>query len=128
MLHLVLEDNEIRIEPEFRLYEEAILNVFELILGSATTVPRVDTLLLHDQVRRKMCEWQTHDSLKPQVKFAVRYPCSELNVMVNLCFIFGYRDITYSTYSKRLTLIDCGRVLVLLFFPLQNCNFSITVH
>lgn len=54
MLHLVLEDSEVRIEPEFRLYEEAFLNVFELILSSAHMVPRVDSLLLPHWVRRKL--------------------------------------------------------------------------
>lgn len=56
MLHLVLKDNKIRIDPEIRLYEEAFLNVFELILSSAGTVPRVDTFLLPDWVRRQMYE------------------------------------------------------------------------
>lgn len=54
VLHLVLEDNEVRIEPEFRFYEEAFLNVFELIVSSAHMVPRVDSLLLPDRVRRKL--------------------------------------------------------------------------
>ncbi|CAK6963682.1 dynein axonemal heavy chain 7 [Scomber scombrus] len=45
VLHLTLEDRDIKFEPDFKLYEEAILNVFELILRSISTVPRVETKL-----------------------------------------------------------------------------------
>lgn len=55
VLNLYLEDREIKIEPELRLYEDAFLNVFELILSSVSAVPRVETLLYPDWVRRNVC-------------------------------------------------------------------------
>ncbi|XP_049904030.1 dynein axonemal heavy chain 7 [Epinephelus moara] len=45
VLHLILEDREIKFEPELKLYEEALLNVYELMLRSISTVPRVETKL-----------------------------------------------------------------------------------
>ncbi|KAM6955770.1 LOW QUALITY PROTEIN: dynein axonemal heavy chain 7-like [Lycodopsis pacificus] len=60
VLHLILEDGEINFEPELKLYEEALLHVYELMLRAISTVPRVDTKLL--------LEWssfQTGSTLKP---------------------------------------------------------------
>ncbi|TDH07133.1 hypothetical protein EPR50_G00120640 [Perca flavescens] len=45
VLHLILEDREINIEPKFKLYEEALLNVYELMIRSISMVPRVETKL-----------------------------------------------------------------------------------
>ncbi|XP_067372006.1 dynein axonemal heavy chain 7 isoform X2 [Channa argus] len=45
VLHLILEDKDIKFEPEFQLYEEAILNVYEFMIRSVSLVPRVETKL-----------------------------------------------------------------------------------
>ncbi|XP_078119357.1 dynein axonemal heavy chain 7 [Sander vitreus] len=45
VLHLILEDREINIEPKLKLYEEALLNVYELMIRSISMVPRVETKL-----------------------------------------------------------------------------------
>lgn len=50
VLHLVLDDKDIKFEPEFELLEEALLNVYDLMLRSASMVPRVDTKLYDDMV------------------------------------------------------------------------------
>ncbi|XP_031730848.1 dynein heavy chain 7, axonemal isoform X1 [Anarrhichthys ocellatus] len=60
VLHLILEDGEINFEPELKLYEEALLHIYELMLRSISTVPRVETKLF--------LEWssfQTGSTLKP---------------------------------------------------------------
>ncbi|KAM9385734.1 dynein axonemal heavy chain 7 [Pholidichthys leucotaenia] len=48
VLHLILEDKEIKFEPDFKMYEEALLNVFEFMLRSVSTIPRVETRLYPD--------------------------------------------------------------------------------
>uniref|UniRef100_A0AAQ5XW12 EF-hand domain-containing protein n=1 Tax=Amphiprion ocellaris TaxID=80972 RepID=A0AAQ5XW12_AMPOC len=45
VLHLILEDREIKYDPDFQIYEEALLNVYELMLRSVSIVPRVETKL-----------------------------------------------------------------------------------
>ncbi|XP_028254184.1 dynein heavy chain 7, axonemal isoform X2 [Parambassis ranga] len=45
VLHLVLEDREVKFKPDFKIYEEAFLNVYELMLRSVSMVPRVETKL-----------------------------------------------------------------------------------
>ncbi|KAM7380824.1 hypothetical protein PAMP_004096 [Pampus punctatissimus] len=45
VLHLILEDKEIKFEPNFQLYEDALLNVYEFMLRSISMVPRVETKL-----------------------------------------------------------------------------------
>lgn len=55
MLHLILEGREIKFEPEVKLYEEAILNVYDLMLRSINVVPRVETKLHPEWVRRSLC-------------------------------------------------------------------------
>lgn len=55
MLHLILEDGEINFEPELKLYEEALLHVYELMLRSISTVPRVETKLFLEWVRGTVC-------------------------------------------------------------------------
>uniref|UniRef100_A0A3Q3S6H3 Dynein axonemal heavy chain 7 n=1 Tax=Mastacembelus armatus TaxID=205130 RepID=A0A3Q3S6H3_9TELE len=52
VLHLILEDREIKFEPDFKLYEEALLNVYELMLSSISKLPRVETKLFPEWVRR----------------------------------------------------------------------------
>uniref|UniRef100_A0A8D0ADE4 Dynein axonemal heavy chain 7 n=1 Tax=Sander lucioperca TaxID=283035 RepID=A0A8D0ADE4_SANLU len=53
VLHLILEDRVINIEPKLKLYEEALLNVYELMIRSISMVPRVETKLYFEWVRRK---------------------------------------------------------------------------
>uniref|UniRef100_A0A669BJA2 Dynein axonemal heavy chain 7 n=1 Tax=Oreochromis niloticus TaxID=8128 RepID=A0A669BJA2_ORENI len=48
VLHLILEDREIKFEPNLKIYEEAFLNVFELMLRSVSVIPRVETKLCSD--------------------------------------------------------------------------------
>lgn len=55
MLHLILEDSEIKFEPDLKLYEEALLNVYEFMLRSISMVPRVETKLYPEWVRGKVC-------------------------------------------------------------------------
>ncbi|XP_014909460.1 dynein heavy chain 7, axonemal [Poecilia latipinna] len=45
ILHLVLEDTEIKFEPDFETYEEAFISVFELMLNSTSDIPRVESTL-----------------------------------------------------------------------------------
>uniref|UniRef100_A0A3B5AG71 Dynein axonemal heavy chain 7 n=1 Tax=Stegastes partitus TaxID=144197 RepID=A0A3B5AG71_9TELE len=45
VLQLILEDTEIKYEPDFKMYEEAFLNVYELMLRSVSVVHRVETKL-----------------------------------------------------------------------------------
>ncbi|XP_030285119.1 dynein heavy chain 7, axonemal isoform X1 [Sparus aurata] len=45
VLHLILEDKEINFEPNLKLYEEVLLNVYEFMLSSINMVPRVETKL-----------------------------------------------------------------------------------
>lgn len=54
-MHLILEDRDIKFEPDFRLYEEALLNVYEFMLRSVSMVPRVETRLYPEWVRRSVC-------------------------------------------------------------------------
>ncbi|KAM9851167.1 dynein axonemal heavy chain 7 [Aulostomus maculatus] len=48
VLHLVLQDKEIKFEPDFRLYEEALVNVFKFMARSVSMLPRVETKLYSD--------------------------------------------------------------------------------
>uniref|UniRef100_A0A3P8WKL1 Dynein axonemal heavy chain 7 n=1 Tax=Cynoglossus semilaevis TaxID=244447 RepID=A0A3P8WKL1_CYNSE len=48
-LHLVLEDAEMRFEPDLHLYEEALVNAYDLMLRSVSAVPRVETLLYPEE-------------------------------------------------------------------------------
>ncbi|XP_074514231.1 dynein axonemal heavy chain 7 isoform X2 [Sebastes fasciatus] len=48
VLHLILEDREIKFEPELKLYEAALLNVYQLMLRSINMVPRVETKLFSE--------------------------------------------------------------------------------
>ncbi|XP_033990468.1 LOW QUALITY PROTEIN: dynein heavy chain 7, axonemal [Trematomus bernacchii] len=60
VLHLILEDGDIKFEPELKQYEEALLNVYELMLRPINMVPRVETKLYF--------EWQSSQcgsTLKP---------------------------------------------------------------
>ncbi|KAM8856216.1 dynein axonemal heavy chain 7 [Spinachia spinachia] len=43
VLHLTLEDREIKFEPELKVYLEVLLHVYELLLSSIMVVPCVDT-------------------------------------------------------------------------------------
>ncbi|XP_041837982.1 dynein heavy chain 7, axonemal isoform X2 [Melanotaenia boesemani] len=45
VLHLVLEDSEIKFEPDFKMYEEAFLHVYDLMLSAISTIHRVETKL-----------------------------------------------------------------------------------
>ncbi|XP_063744092.1 dynein axonemal heavy chain 7 [Eleginops maclovinus] len=45
VLHLILEDRHIKYEPELQQYEEALLNVYQLMLQPINMVPRVETRL-----------------------------------------------------------------------------------
>lgn len=53
MLHLILEDREITFEPKLKLYEEALLQVYELMLRSVSMVPRVETKMFLEWVSGK---------------------------------------------------------------------------
>lgn len=67
MLHLILEDREIKFEPNLKLYEEVLLNVYEFMLRSITVVPRVETKLYPEMVRKKVyvCVWYKPNKLPP---------------------------------------------------------------
>lgn len=56
VLHLILEDKEINFEPNLKLYEEVLRNVYEFMLSSINMVPRVETKLFPEWVRR-VCFW-----------------------------------------------------------------------
>ncbi|XP_041805973.1 dynein heavy chain 7, axonemal [Chelmon rostratus] len=45
VLHLILEDREIKFEPSLKLFEAALLNVYEFMLSSISLIPRVETKL-----------------------------------------------------------------------------------
>ncbi|XP_053734095.1 dynein axonemal heavy chain 7 isoform X1 [Synchiropus splendidus] len=45
IIKLVLVDSEIKFEPDFKVYEEALLNIFEFMLRTVSIVPRVETTL-----------------------------------------------------------------------------------
>ncbi|XP_019945265.2 dynein axonemal heavy chain 7 isoform X2 [Paralichthys olivaceus] len=45
VLHLILEDRKINFEPDFKLFEEALINQYEYMLRSISMVPRVETKL-----------------------------------------------------------------------------------
>ncbi|XP_076854479.1 dynein axonemal heavy chain 7 isoform X2 [Brachyhypopomus gauderio] len=45
ILHLILEQNEIRFEPEFKDFEVVLLDVYNSVLTSVSLVPRVETKL-----------------------------------------------------------------------------------
>ncbi|XP_026865841.2 dynein heavy chain 7, axonemal [Electrophorus electricus] len=45
ILRLILEQNEIKFEPEFKDFENILLNVYDTMLRSVTLVPRVETKL-----------------------------------------------------------------------------------
>lgn len=51
MLHLTLEDREIKFEPELKLYLEVLLHVYELLLSSISMVPCVETKLYLEWVK-----------------------------------------------------------------------------
>lgn len=53
VLHLILEDADIKFEPDLRTYEEALVSVIELMLRSTSGLPRVETTLFPDWVRQK---------------------------------------------------------------------------
>uniref|UniRef100_G3NCJ3 Dynein axonemal heavy chain 7 n=1 Tax=Gasterosteus aculeatus aculeatus TaxID=481459 RepID=G3NCJ3_GASAC len=58
VLHLTLEDREIKFEPELKLYLEVLLHVYELLLSSISMVPCVETKLY--------LEWSgSRNTLKP---------------------------------------------------------------
>lgn len=42
-----------RFEPDLHLYEEALVNAYDLMLRSVSAVPRVETLLYPEEVRQK---------------------------------------------------------------------------
>ncbi|XP_074551174.1 dynein axonemal heavy chain 7 [Halichoeres trimaculatus] len=48
VVHLVLEDTEIKLEPNLEQFEEALLNVFDIMLRSISMIPRVETKLIPD--------------------------------------------------------------------------------
>uniref|UniRef100_UPI0037E73D97 dynein axonemal heavy chain 7 n=1 Tax=Semicossyphus pulcher TaxID=241346 RepID=UPI0037E73D97 len=48
VLHLILEDREIMFEPDLKLYEEALLNIYESMLRSISMIPRMETKLFPD--------------------------------------------------------------------------------
>ncbi|XP_060945031.1 dynein axonemal heavy chain 7 [Limanda limanda] len=45
VLHLILEDGKIKFEPDFKQFEEALINPYEYMLRSISIVPRVETKL-----------------------------------------------------------------------------------
>ncbi|XP_058478991.1 dynein axonemal heavy chain 7 [Solea solea] len=49
VLHLILEDTQIRFEPDLKQYEEAVINAFEIMLRSISVVPRVESLLYPEE-------------------------------------------------------------------------------
>ena len=51
VLHLILEDGKIKFEPEFKQFEEVLINPYEFMLRSISLVPRVETKLFPEWVR-----------------------------------------------------------------------------
>ncbi|XP_047456328.1 dynein axonemal heavy chain 7 isoform X2 [Mugil cephalus] len=45
VLHLILQDKEIKFEPALEIYEEVLLKVYELMLMSVSAVPRLESQL-----------------------------------------------------------------------------------
>lgn len=50
-----------RFEPDLHLYEEALVNAYDLMLRSVSAVPRVETLLYPEEVRQKGHEKSSQD-------------------------------------------------------------------
>nr|XP_057937248.1 dynein axonemal heavy chain 7 isoform X2 [Doryrhamphus excisus] len=48
ILHLILGDKEITIEPDVKSYEDILLNIYEFMLRSVSMLPRVETKLYPD--------------------------------------------------------------------------------
>lgn len=42
-----------KFEPDLHLYEEALVNAYDLMLRSVSAVPRVETLLYPEEVRQR---------------------------------------------------------------------------
>ncbi|XP_061774430.1 dynein axonemal heavy chain 7 [Nerophis ophidion] len=62
MLHLILEDTYITIEPDVKSFEDILLNMFEFMLRSVSMLPRVETKLYPDWVSKTSNSGET---LKP---------------------------------------------------------------
>ncbi|XP_047226085.1 dynein axonemal heavy chain 7 isoform X2 [Girardinichthys multiradiatus] len=48
VLHMILEDSDIKFEPDLRAYEKVLVSVFELMLSSTRSIPRIETTLFPD--------------------------------------------------------------------------------
>ncbi|XP_029968156.1 dynein heavy chain 7, axonemal-like [Salarias fasciatus] len=62
VLHLILEDQEIKFEPDFQMYEQAFVSVYDLMLTSIDMIPRVETKLFPE-----LPGFQFEGTLKPTV-------------------------------------------------------------
>ncbi len=50
VLRLVLDQNTIRFEPDFKDFEVTLLNVYDMMLNSLSLIPRVETKLYSEWV------------------------------------------------------------------------------
>lgn len=50
VLRLVLDQNTIRFEPDFKDFEVTLLNVYDMMLKSLSLIPRVETKLYSEWV------------------------------------------------------------------------------
>ena len=56
ILRLILENNEIKYEPDFKDYEVVLLNVYDVMLKAIAVVPRVEMKLYSEWVSWANCK------------------------------------------------------------------------
>lgn len=49
-MRLILDNNEIKYEPEFKDFEVVLLNVYDVMIKAISVVPRVETKLYSEWV------------------------------------------------------------------------------
>lgn len=49
VINLVLDENTIKFEPDFKDFEVALLNVYNMMLKSISLIPRVEPQLIHSE-------------------------------------------------------------------------------
>ncbi len=118
VLRLILQDREIKFEPDLRLYEEALLHVYDSMLSSVSMVPRVETKLFPDWVRGSCvrvciyCVFYTHQSVSYM----------SLKVKTSSFTMFNIQHHDHFGGPVFVLLLNCialFRELFLLFVPLS---------
>ncbi|MEQ2219471.1 hypothetical protein XENOCAPTIV_018388, partial [Xenoophorus captivus] len=59
-------DSDIKFEPDLRAYEKVLVSVFELMLRSTRSIPRIETTLFPDWVRITFLMTRDTVSVKPE--------------------------------------------------------------